>query len=135
MDLECKIDHLLADLDANKHIGVVEYLWEELSSAHANLHKGYFLVVFFNLSDNILEEFYFILEKLTHNGVFGLLRVDWVPPDEWWDLLPHWVTVVLLLGTSYLLVGGLFVFLLNFKLHGDCDYDGWRSKISWISKN
>ena len=119
VNLKSEVDHLLADLDADEHVVVIEYLGEQLSSAHADLDDGHLVVGLFDLSQHALEELDLVLEQLTHAGVLGLLGVNGVSPDEWRHFFPNWVSVVLLLAAGAL-VGWSSVFwklTLNLDLH------------------
>ena len=49
VDLESKVDHLLANFDADEHVVVVENFWEKLGGAHAYLDNGHFVVVFLDI--------------------------------------------------------------------------------------
>ena len=95
VDLIREVDHLLADLNTNEHIVVFNNFGEEFGGAHSHLDNGHFVVVFLDVDQYLLEELNLLLEELAHTAVLGLLGVDGVAPDERRDLLPHRVSVVL----------------------------------------
>lgn len=62
VDLEGEVNHLLANLDTDQHVVVIQDLGKQFSCAHADLDDCYLVVRLFDFGQHALKEFDFILE-------------------------------------------------------------------------
>lgn len=91
MDLVSEIDHLLTDLNTNKHIVVINYFRKELSGTHAYFNDSTRVEVLSYFGLHLFKELDFLSKEFSHASVGCFLGIDGVSPNQRGQFLPNWV--------------------------------------------